>query len=36
MKASLTDAAFFFKRVREKLTGLCATYVDDCLQAGTD
>ena len=36
MKASVTDAAFFFKRVKEKLTGLYATYVDDCLQAGTE
>ena len=36
MKASVTDAAFFFKRVKEKLTGLCATYVNDCLQAGTE
>ena len=36
MKASVADAAFFFKRIKEKLAGLCATYVDDCLQAGTD
>ena len=35
MKASVTNAAFFFKRVKEK-PGLCATYVEDCLQAGTE
>ena len=36
MKASVTDSAFFFKRIREKLTGLCANCFDDSLQAGTD
>ena len=36
MKACVTDAAFFFKRIREELARLYATYVDDCLQAGTD
>ena len=36
MKSSVTDSAFLFKRIKEKLAGPCATYVDDCLQAGTD
>lgn len=34
MKNVLGDAALFFKSVGGKLSGLCATYVDDSLHAG--
>ena len=33
MKQNITDGAFFFQQLDEMLSGLCATYVDDCLQA---
>jgi len=36
METTVSDGAFFFRKVREKLSGLCATYVDDSLQAGDD
>jgi Reverse transcriptase (RNA-dependent DNA polymerase) len=34
MKSTTGDPALFFKNIQEKLSGLCATYVDDTLQAG--
>ena len=36
MKSTLGDEALFYKRVDKKLTGLCATYVDDILQTCND
>ena len=34
MESTTTDGALFFKLLGDKLSGLCATYVDDCLHAG--
>jgi Reverse transcriptase (RNA-dependent DNA polymerase) len=34
MESATGDPALFFKIIQEKLSGLCATYVDDTLQAG--
>lgn len=34
MTPTLGDKSFFFKHIRDELHGLCATYVDDALQAG--
>jgi hypothetical protein len=34
MESTTGDIALFFKIIQEKLGGLCATYVDDTLQAG--
>jgi hypothetical protein len=34
MESTTGDPALFFKNIQEKLDGLCATYVDDALQAG--
>ena len=36
MKLSVTEGVLFFKKVGDKLAGLCATFVDDFLQAGTE
>ena len=35
MTETTGDGAFFFKCIRGKLDGMCITYVDDALQAGT-
>jgi hypothetical protein len=34
MESTTRDPALFFKSIEEKLSGLCATYVDDILHAG--
>jgi hypothetical protein len=36
MERTSFDSAFFYKVLDEKLGGMCATYVDECLHAGTD
>jgi hypothetical protein len=36
MERTTFDSAFFYKVLDEKLGGMCATYVDECLHAGTD
>lgn len=36
METTTLDPAFFFKKVKEKLKGMTATYVDDTLQAGDE
>ena len=36
MKSTLRDEAVFYKMMKNSLAGLCATYVDDILQAGNE
>ena len=36
MKSTFRDEALFYKTMKNTLSGLCATYVDDILQAGND
>ena len=36
MKKTLGDGALFYKMMENSLSGLCATYVDDIVQAGND
>ena len=36
MKSCISDAALFYKKLGTELMGLCSTYVDDTLHAGTD
>ncbi len=36
MNTGISDAALFYKKLGEKLIGLCANYVDDTLHAGTE
>lgn len=33
IKSFMSGTALFFKRIGDKSSGLCATYVDDALQA---
>lgn len=36
LKTCIADALLFFKKLREKLIGLCGIYVDDTLHAGIE
>ena len=35
MKSTISDTALFYKTLGENLIGICATYVEDTLHAGT-
>ena len=36
MEFCISDASLYYKTVQNKLIGICATYVDDTLHAGTE
>lgn len=36
MNTCISDASFFYKEIGETLIGMCATYVDDTLQASNN